>query len=171
MPRKGLQELEEAVAQFSQCESTPSVDLARAGQVLAHNVSKIITDMRAAPRGERKGLPELDDALARLTQAVHASPHEVIGARPLLAEMARILSDIRAEPPWPTDIDVRRLKLGPRDLLAVSTPKTLNPDQILRVNETVRAALKDAGHPETKVLILTEGTSLGVIEPEAEPQG
>jgi len=63
----------------------------------------------------------------------------------------------------PTDIDVRRLRLEPGDILAIRLAKRPTGDQLERYDSAIRAMLIRAGHGEIPVLYLEPGASLEIL--------
>lgn len=61
------------------------------------------------------------------------------------------------------DIDVKRLRLLPGDLVVVSSSETLSMESFDRLKKGLRDLLDAAGHKETRTMILQAGASVAVI--------
>ena len=59
---------------------------------------------------------------------------------------------------------IAKLTLKPGDVLVFRTEWRLKEEAAHRLTETFLAFLKEAGHPDTKVLVLGPGATLEILE-------
>jgi sarcosine oxidase gamma subunit len=68
------------------------------------------------------------------------------------------------------DIDFKRLRLTPGDILVVRTDRCPSPEEAAALSDQVSACLGAAGHGSTKVLVLGPDMSLEVITKTEMPR-
>lgn len=60
-------------------------------------------------------------------------------------------------------VEIAKLELKPGDLLVLMTQRVLSDEQAKRKMDRTRSVLREAGYPDTKVLLLDDGTTLATI--------